>query len=399
MRMGIHLLLACLAMPCAWAHNDAAPPETDSGLTLGLQAALAHLSAPQALPSQGLPGYLLQGDAGLDARGTSLEHAVVYANYRFAPDWLAQFALGAHDSDPAHVETAWLQTQGRMDGLRWTLGAGRNSPSLGDVIGSAGHFDRFGRMPLAKQAWSNGDWIEDGSEWGAKGQHEGMDWALDVGVWTGSSFPGASASRAFPSVHLGLQSAQNAWGSWAVDGFVAPMDVSARASRIASTTGAHSHSAPACDEAMNGVVCFDGRAVLSGVSVQWRAANLPLTLQAALLWRNEQGTLQSRNGLGQYEGRNQGDWLEAIWHLQPQWDITLRHEQLNAQHYLAGAGARLLASEAGLDNYSPLRRTSFTTGYRVFENAELRLEAGQENSSTHEVAFVAVRMLLTWEGR
>jgi hypothetical protein len=390
----------CLA-PTAWAHGDAhqAIPEAQ-GFKLGAAGVLAGLSAPRQLLSQGLPGYLLQGDPGVDLRGTQLEHGVLQAGYRLSDNWGAQLAVGAHGTDPWHIETAGLQARSTAAATQWTVNLGRISPALGSVITRAGHLDRFGLMPLARQAMTDGDWTQDGAELGLKRPLWGVDSTVHVGVWAGQRFPGSSASqpRPFPSLHLGAQW-DGAWGGWALDGFVAQLHPTGRASRITSSNGAHTHVAPVCDASLNGVVCFDGHSRLSGLSAQWSGPDIPVTLKAAMLWRSEQGTLQSVNGLAQYDARNRGDWLEAIWRIHAQWETALRLERLHAQHTLvgSGSGAGLLASESGFGNYKALQRTTAMLGYKLNPLVGLSLEAGRESTQTQAVHFFAARLIVNWD--
>lgn len=393
------LIFACAALlvSAAQAHTDAneAIPDTP-GFKASLAAAAISLSAKDKLPSQAMPGYLIRGDVGIDHRGTQLEHGVGQIGYRLNQTLGAQLAVGAHGTDPAHLEAAWLQARGFSPALDWTVGAGRQRPSLGVVMTRAGHLDRFGLMPLAKQALANGDWIEDGMEASAKQQFGGVDWTLDAGVWRGRSFPGGATASANPAVHLGAVGHHDA-GEWALDAFVAQLKPQARGSRVFSANGAHTHAAPVCDASLNGVVCFDGRTRLSGISAQWAGRSLPVTLTGAMLWRDEQGSLASRNGLGQYDGRNRGEWLQGVWRVARDWETGVRVERLKADQSLVGAGASLVATEAGFGNYAQLQRQTFMAGYSLSPWADVRLEAGRDFSSAVSTRFVALRFILNWD--
>jgi hypothetical protein len=382
----VALCTLALAAPWAWAHGDEVIPD-ESGFKFGAQAAVAWRRAAQGLPSQSLPGYLLQGDPGVDSRGTHLEHAVLQLGYRPNEVFGAQLAMGAHGHDPWHIEGASLQAKGAA----WTLELGRQRPSLGKVMTPAGHFDRFGLMPLAKQALTHGDWLEDGAQLNLKRTMWGADWTLDAGLWVGHSFPGTPGTQIFPSAHLGAQ-----WhgmgGQWLLDGFMAKLDPKERASQIPSNNGTHTHAAPVCDASLNGVVCFDGSSRLMGFSAQWKSQLIPVSLQGAWLWRHEQGILQSANGVGQYGGRTGGQWLQAVWQMHAQWETALRFERLKAQHNLVGAGATLVASEAGFDPYSPQRRTAAMLGYSPNQRVTVRLEVGREKTNAQRVNFGAVRL-------
>lgn len=389
-------LAALLALP-AWAHQDgdAAIPDTE-GAQVRLAAALLSRSASGRLPSQGLPGYLLRGDPGVDRRGGALEHAVVLGGYRWNPRLGAELALGAHGSDPAHVEAAWVQGRGSHGGTDWTLGAGRRGPSLGTVLAQAGHLDRFGLMPLAKHAVLDGDWIEDGAELGLARQAEASGWRLDAGVWRGRAFPGTPGGPAFPSVHAGFNRRTDA-GDVAADAFVAALRPDGRGSRLANAPAGHTHAAPVCDASLREVVCFTGRSRVAGLSAEWTSRDWPLLLGGAQMWRQEDGSLQSRNGLGSYAGRTRGGWQQAVWRIAPGWELAARRESLSAQQSLAGPGASLVATEAGLGGYAPQRRFAALLGHAASPWADLRIEWGRERAGAQAARFVALRLVLHWD--
>jgi hypothetical protein len=390
-KASVVLCALALAVPWAWAHGDEAIPEIP-GFKLGAAATTAWRRAPQRFPSQGLPGYLLQGDPGVDLRGTQLEHGVLQLGYRLNEVLGVQLAAGTHGLDPWHMEAASVQVKGTA----WTLELGRQRLWLGDVITPAGHLDRFGLVPLAKHALSSGDWVEDGAQLSLRRAMLGAHWTLDAGLWAGHRFPGTPATPIFPSLHLGAQW-QGVGGEWAVDGVLAKLDPKERGSRVTSNTGTHSHVAPVCDASLTDVVCFEGHSRLMGFSAQWRGQRIPITLKTALLWRHEQGALQSANGVAQYGGKTRGQWLEALWQMHSQWVTALRLEHLRAQHDLVGAGATLLASEVGFGRYSPQRRTTAMLGYKLNPWVAMRLEAGRETTNFQAVNFLAARLILNWD--
>jgi hypothetical protein len=428
------LFVALLLAPLhAQAHQMAHEAVPDDVGTFALHGAVAltHLSSHSRLPSQGLPGYLRLGDPGEDLRGSNLEHAVLGLAYRFLKSVAgplprqtcphggsddadaatgglankvvdAQLDLGAHGADPAHVQTAWLQAQGGGGygpALQISLGVGRKGPSLGSVIGTAGHFDRFSAMPLAKAAVLNGDGIDDGAELGFAQLRGQLRWQGHVSVWSSQTFPGSAGSAAFPSLHTGVQWL-GAAQAFSADAFTAQLKPQGRGSRLANAPGGHSHTAPVCNASLQDVVCFDGRSRITGLSAQWvlKAAR-PLTVELATLQRDEDGTLQSRNGSGQYAARTQGDWLQAVWAFAPRWQTGWRAERLQAQHTLTGPGASLLAAEAGLNAYAPQRRLTALISYAARPWLQLSIEAGRESAGQQNARFVALRLVMHWQTR
>lgn len=382
------LALALLAVAgTAQAHgeaDDALP--TDPGVRLTAAAAIAALNSKTELPSQRLRGFLLQGDAGTDRSGTTLEHTTVGAAWRINDTLGAELTVGKHGSDRAHVESAWVQARHDADGADhwWLLTAGRQRPALGAAMGQGGHFDRFALMPLAKQMATHGDWMDDGLQLGWRQDTGQRRLSADVGLWAGRVFPGGDSGPVVPTLHLG-------WGQgpWQVDGFAAWLKPERRGSSINLSTNAnaaHSHTAPECNAALKDVACFTGLSTLAGASVVWAGAQSPvawpLTLTASGWLRDERGSLESANGLGQYRAQNRGLWLQALWDVAPRWQTGVRLERAWTTQSLTGPGATLLASETGLSAYQPASRQTVLLAWSPNPGLTLSAELGRERAAT-----------------
>lgn len=392
------LVLALLAgIGAARAHTEASMAIPDAaGWRASLAATYSHYHSSEALSSQALRGYLLRGDAGIDRRGTALEHGVAQLGLRLDETWGAQIALGWHDSDPMHIEAAWLQARSAWQAYRFVAGAGRQRPSLGPVLTAAGHFDAFGLMPLAKRLATDGDWIDDGVEVGARGDAGPVSFIVDAGLWSGRQFPGATPWKVLPHLHAGFEF-HGLGGNWSVDAFVARAAPQGRGARMFSVNGAHTHGSPRCDPGLVEVVCFRGRSEIGGLSTRWEAEDWPVTLTAAVMWRNERGDLQSRDGAGQYDARNRGGWIQFLWRPFAAWETGLRDERISSGQSLVGTGANLLASQAALDQYVPLRRTTAMLAYRITPWALVRAEAGREVAQGVSMTFLGLRLMLDWD--
>ncbi len=123
---------------------------------------------------------------------------------------------------------------------------------------------------------------------------------------------------------------------------------------------------------------------MAGLGAQWTSRDWPLVLSAAQLWRQEDGTQQSRNGLGQHAGRPGRGRQQALW-------------RLSAQQSLVGAGASLVAAEAGLDAYARQRRLAAALGYSASPWVDLRVERGRERAGAASARYLALRLLLHWD--
>lgn len=384
------VLLCTLWSHPARAHEESSVLPESPGWRLGAALALADVRASAALPSQQLSGFLLRGDAGVDRRSSALEHAVLEAAWRMHPQWAAYVAVGQHDRDSAHTEAAWLRYQWRrQDAGAWSLQAGRSHPQLGPVMTAAGHMDSFALMPLAKRLATDGDWIDDGVQLSGQGEWASWTTHLNLGLWQGAAFPGAKQSPAVPTLHLGASR-----GDWRADAFVATFRPEGRGSLVQSNTGAHTHNAPDCSTLQTGVQCFSGRSSLSGASLQWASHDWPVTVQAAYWGRLDEGTLRSVNGVAEHVGKNHGVWLQALWQLRSNWTLGARSERIWAQLSLLGAGATLLAQEAGLVGSAPVRRDVAVLAWQPLPQAQLSAEAGREQQTDRSIGFAAVRLVL-----
>ncbi|MDP3422825.1 MAG: hypothetical protein Q8S32_03585 [Burkholderiaceae bacterium] len=395
-------LAVLLLCGCGLAHahgeaDDALPPEP--GVRLSAAAAVTWLDSNKELPSQRLRGFLLQGDSGTDRQSLALEHATVGAAWRINDMLGAELTVGKHGSDTAHVESAWVQARHDADGADhwWLLTAGRQRPALGGTLGQGGHFDRFALMPLAKQMATHGDWMDDGLQLGWRQDTGQRRLSADVGLWAGRVFPGGDSGPVVPTVHLG-------WGQgpWQVDGFAGWLKPERRGSSVSSNAG-HSHTAPECNATLKDVACFTGRSTLAGASVVWAGAQspvaLPLMLSASGWLRDEKGSLESANGLGQYRAQNRGLWLQALWDVAPRWQTGVRLERAWTTQSLSGPGASLLATETGLSAYQPASRQTVLLAWQPSERITLSAELGRERAAAAQgvgsstVNFAALRLV------
>lgn len=385
---------AGLAAPLVWAHGDDAQalPMAD-GLRWGLQAAARALDASQALPSLSLPGYLVQGGAEANPQGLHLEHAVAELGLRWAQDWGAYLAVGRHGSDPTHTEAAWLQRSWVSDTSgRWTLQVGRQRPELGAALTRAGLGDDFALRPLAQQAMLNGDWIDDGAQlaWRLPPRDE---WhvTLHAGLWRGRVFPGGPQASPVPSLHANVK-----WADWSADASLVRFDPRGRGARVQAPGGGHSHVGPDCNVISAQVLCFSGRTTLATAQLSWDPHPWPLSLTLATWGRRDLGQLGSAQGFADHQAHVRGAWVQAHWALAPPWSLALRVEGLNASYRLQGAGASLLARDAGLTAYAPARRVALVLGQRPDPRWQWGVELGREHLGRSS-RYLAVRLRVNLE--
>ncbi len=392
------LLAGLLGTTNALAHGEVGDMlPVEPGLKLSAQAAVRALGARDSLGSTRMDGVLLRGDAGTDPEGLQLEHATLGAAWRLTPNWGAYLAAGAHGKDPVYIEAAWLQWRhDAAGGQAWLVTAGRQSMSMGKVLGAEETIGPYSLAPLGYRAAFDHPGADDGVQLGWRGEAGSADLALDIGVWRGLRFPGSKHGGSTApglSLHGGA-----AWQAWAADAVWLQLRPEARGANTSPALG-HSHGSPVCDANFTDVICFGGRAQVLGGSLRWdgaeAASRLPLTLTIAGWWRQDDGTLESANGLADYSGRTRGGWLDAAWQWQPGWRLGLRLDRMSVQHRLHGPGASLLAQEARLQYAQPGRRDTLQLAWQPRSWAILSIEGGNEDVAGQRTPYAAVRLVLS----
>jgi len=251
--------------------------------------------------------------------------------------------------------------------------------------------DRFALMPLAKQVVFNGDWLDDGVQASVYSEGDGWLWQADAGLWRGQVFPSAQGASPAPSLHLGLMR-----GDWRSDVFAVSMHPTGRGALVANGNGAHTHAAPQCDATRSGVLCFNGDSLLAGGSLEWVSHDVPISIQTTVWMRDDTGQLSSVNGLAQHSGRYRGGWLQAMWKVRDAIEVGARAERIGATLELNGAGASLLATEAGFTGSSPIQRHTAMAAWQALPELSLSMEVGVEKANTTNVEFVIFRGVWRW---
>lgn len=381
-RQSLGLMILLMSSSGLQAHE--AEPELAPGLRLSAAAAVSLVDADDPIPMARLPGVLGTGVVPDDREGLGIEHATIAADWLSGP-FSAQFALGWHGDGESHVEAAWASASVNDE---LAIGVGRRRMPVGPIITEAGHFDRFGLVPLAKRAAFDEDWISDGINltWSAS---DAPAWRVDAGLWWSDEFPVGESRRMMPVLHVGGPIAGIAF-----DAFIASADAPNRGTEISRGSGGHSHGSPSCDQGGLQTVCFDGRVDLAGLSARWASDSLPLVLSGAWLTRRERGDLFSASGDSSYRGEIDGGWIEAGWTLGADWQLALRAERVSADNCVSGSGASALAREAGLLDNEASERLALAIGWSLNRSLEAYAEVGQERSGDWDNTYAMLRLVV-----
>lgn len=151
----------------------------------------------------------------------------------------------------------------------------------------------------------------------------------------------------------------------------------------------------AISQSIVGLVCFDGNVQVYGASVVWDAhdENLPLTITAALLGRNEKGSLYSQSGDASYRGRTWGGWVDVVWAIDERWELAARGEALRATQDLSGPGASFVAAEARLVPNQPAYRLATALAWRYDAAWRFNVELGADRNGDATTPYIAARVV------
>lgn len=389
--LGGLLCAAALAGSLAQAHEPGAQALPDTpGWQAGAALSAVLPKADEPWPVAAWPGVLVNGSAARDQRGgLRLEHATLDMAARLNRHLGAQWSLGWHDRDAAHIEAAQLQADMPWRDGHLVARLGRDTVRMGAVIDGAGHFDRFSQPPLAKRAVLNDQWIDDGLAvaW-RRTEADGLR-GIEAGLWRGRVFPGGAAGPAVPSMHL-----HAGWGHLDAHLTAAHFEPEGRgaAARSLGSTG-HVHGALDCRSSLQQRVCVDGRVDVLGASLQWAPDGEVWSVAVAGLLRHERGSIYSTSGDALYRAHIQGVWADLAWRPAARWTLATRLERLVPSNRLEGTGTALLAREAGLDGGRAVERLGVATLFELRPDLQLALEAGHERSGAGRVSHMALRAL------
>ncbi len=341
-------------------------------------------------PTAAWPGVLTTGSAPRDQRrGLRLEHATIDLSARWDERYGVHFAAGWHDRDSAHIEAAVLQAGFAVGADQLGVRLGRDTVRLGGVIDGAGHFDRFGQVPLAKRGVINEQWIDDGVAvaW-RRPDVDGLR-TLEAGFWRGQTFPGGPDGRIVPSLHL-----HAGWGHLDAHLAAARLQPEGRgaAAQSAGSTG-HVHGTLDCATSLQQRVCFDGTVDLLGGSLQWEPDSGDWRLAVAALARRERGSLYSSSGDAMVKTRVTGGWADVAWRPTQRWTLAARLERLVPDNHLEGVGTQLLARESGLSGGGAVDRATLAVLFEPLQDVQLAIEGGQERFAGGRVSHLALRAL------
>lgn len=356
------LIGACLscATPAAMAQSAAGANAFNPAISLVLNGSYGYLSEDPA--TYALPGFALGEEAGPGERGFSLGESEITLQSNIDTWFFGSLtaALANEDGETVvELEEAYFQTLALPAGF--TLKGGRFFSRLGYLNEQHAHADDFVDRPLAYRALLGGhQYGDDGLQlrWLAP-----LDVFLELGAesFRGQGFPGGG------SAHDGT----GTWTAFAHLGGDAGSDWSYRTGLSWLKTAAAGRETGETPDAYDG----DSRVLVLDGILKWAPGGNPknrnFKLQGEWLQRREKGAFNAAD----YEGRQRGWYLQAIYQPLSGWRVGLRHDALESDN----RGSAVAGSVLDADGHEP-RRSSLLLEHDHSDFSRLRLQYNRDES-------------------
>ncbi len=333
-------------------------------ISLVVQGGYASYSEdPEEFHFEGMP---LGGEAGLTSEGLALHEIELSASANFDNLFYGQTTLGLHDHDgeiEVDVEEAFVDTLSLPAGLG--LRFGRFFSSIGYLNEHHAHAWDFADAPLAYQAFLGGQYSDNGIRASWVVPADTLFAEVGVEAMSGNSYPGDGESQAAMRnlfANIGGDVGPN--NSWQLGLSRMNVDVEERAA------GGHAHEHDEEEEGHDAE--FSGDSDLAALDAVWKTdlgGGKALIFQGEYFWRDEDGQVsmseEGNNALFNYDGEQDGWYLQGIFQFNRQWRTGLRYDRLTA------------------DNDLPVVSTSDMDGNALSGDVidELREESGYQSSS------------------
>jgi hypothetical protein len=369
------------------AQKSASRPAGESAfnpaISLILQGTYADLSEdPEA---RAIGGFIPSGAEFIpDSRSFSLAESELVISANIDPYFRGLFTAALTPEDEVEIEEAWMQTLALGEGF--TAKAGRFFSGIGYLNEVHQHAFDFVDFPLAYTAFLGGNYGDDGVQlkWIAP-----TDLFVELGAEIGRG-------RAFPSNDRNKNGSSSGALFAHLGGDLGPSHAY-RAGVSYLKSGARDREFEDIDRVGNSVVnAFDGDSRLWIADLVYKYApggNQRITnfkLQGEYFVRQEDGDLtfdtEGATGLGaltgDYESRQSGWYLQAVYQFVPRWRAGLRFDRLDsgdADIALVDAGALTAADFPLLADDNP-RRLSAMLDFSPSEFSRFRLQIARDQT-------------------
>lgn len=353
-------------------------------ISLVLQGGMTTYSKdPEDYHLEGMP---LGGEAGLYDEGLALWETELTASANIDNLFYGQATIGLHTHEgeiEVDVEEAFVDTLSLPAGLGVRFG--RFYSALGYLNKHHTHSWDFADEPLAYRAFLGGQYRDDGIRGSWLAPLDNVFLEIGAEAMRGDSYPGGGNDPDFGAVQnvfakIGGDVGQN--NSWQVG--LARMN----ADVVERSAGGHGH-----DHGGDGP-SFTGNSDLTVFDAVWKTSlggEKAIILQGEYLWRDENGQVALSEGAGDalfnYNGDQDGWYVQGIYQFNRQWRTGLRFDHLSADNLLSmvsnttGETDADIFEESGYESSShDPKRWSAMVDWSPSEFSRLRLQYSRDKS-------------------
>ncbi|MDH5345903.1 MAG: hypothetical protein OEW59_09080 [Gammaproteobacteria bacterium] len=283
-----------------------------------------------------IPGFQPGGEIGSGESGFSFGEAEINLQASVDTRYYGNLTLGLHSDEGAievGVEEAWVQTSDLPAGLAVT--GGRFFSEAGYLNQFHFHADDFVDRPLPYQAFYGGRYSVDGvrARWLAP---TALMFELGTELNWGGGFPATENGGSSPSAYTLYANLGGDIGdshSWQIG-------LSQLEADAVDRTGGHAHEE---DPGAAEPDAFTGDSSLTVFDFVWKwapegnYANRNFKVQGEYFSRSETGVF----GIADYDGEQDGWYLQGVWQFAPTWRVGLRHDEVDVNNVLSVPGSEL----------------------------------------------------------
>ena len=381
------------------AQSQTSDNSFNPAISVVLQGGITSYSKdPEEFHFEGMP---LGGEAGLHDEGPAVWESELIASASIDNLFYGQLTIGLHTDDgeiEVDVEEAFVDTLSLPGGFG--LRFGRFYSALGYLNEHHTHAWDFADAPLAYQAFLGKQYRDDGirATWVAPTE----DLLVEVGAEAlrGDSYPGGGNDNNFGAVHnlfvhIGGDAGEDS--SWQLG--ISRVDVDV----IERFSGGHTHG-----HGGDGPV-FSGNSNLTVFDAVWKMAlggERALIFQGEYLMRDEDGQVAVSEDAGgaliNYDGEQEGWYLQGIFQFDRRWRAGLRYDRLEARNDLimlsntTGEADGDIFEESGFlsSNNDPHRLTAMID-WTPSEFSRLRLQYARDESRGETDHQVSLQYIMT----
>jgi hypothetical protein len=310
-----------------------------------------------------IPGFQPAGEIGTGESGFGLGEAEINLKANVDAKYFGNVTVGLHEDEGAvevELEEAWVQTMDLPAGISVT--GGRFFSASGYLNGFHFHADDFADRPLPYQAFFGGRHSVDGiqARWVAPT-------SLLVEIGTEFDWGGSFPATANAETSAGSWTAFTKIGGDIGDSHSWQFGLSHTKSDATDRGGAHAHAVEGGEDIEE---LFSGDSDLTVADFVWKWApdgNTAATnfkLQGEYFRRSENGLFGDVN----YDGDQDGWYLQGVWQFRPLWRVGLRHDVVDTDNGLSVAGTEL--EDPGRDAY----RNSLMLDWSPSEFSRIRMQ-------------------------